>query len=240
MSKLIVLVSFLAAFAAGLAVGVKWLPRTEPSTTAATATRPGRHGSWLANQLQLTAAQQEQMKKIWSEMPGHWRERGDRRRQVFREREDSIAALIGPENKAKYEEIRKQLSEQMTGLERERQEARQRAVEQSNEAIAALISPENRARYEEIQDHLNEQVAALDRERQEWQESWQRAVDQTKSILNPQQREKYETILKSQPLGPFQGGPRGGRDRGGWTREHGRAGGDRATSQPASAPENQS
>jgi Spy/CpxP family protein refolding chaperone len=237
MSKLIVLVSFLAAFAAGLAVGVKWFPQAEPTTTTAPATRPDRHGSWLADQLELTPAQQEQMKKIWSEVPGRWRERGDSRRQIFRERDEAVAALIGAEHKARYEEIQRQLFEQTAVLERERQEARQRAVDQSNEAIAELLGPERRAQYEEIQKHLTEQMAGMERERQE---SWQRAVDQTKGILNAPQREKYEAILKGPPGGLAPGGPRGGRERRGWTREHGRLGGDRATSSPASAPENQS
>jgi Spy/CpxP family protein refolding chaperone len=238
MSKLVVLVSFLAAFAAGLAVGVKWFPRTETSPTPTTTTRPSdRRGGWLASQLELTAAQQEQMKKIWSEMPRRWHDRGDR--QLFRERDEAVAALIGPENKARYDEIRKQLGEQRAVLDRERKEAWQHAVDLSNDAIAALIGPESTARYEEIQKHLADQLAALERERQEWQEAWQHAVDQTKNILNAQQREKYETILKNQPWGSSPGGPRGGRDRRGWTREHGRPGGDRATSQPASAPENQ-
>jgi len=235
MSKLVVLASFQVAFAAGLAVGVKWFPRVEPLTTPSATTRPDRRGGWLASQLGLTPTQQEQMKKIWSDMPRRWHERGDR--QLFRERDDAITALIGSENKARYDEIRKQLAEQRAALDRDKQESWQRAVDQSNESLAALIGPENRSRYEEIQKHLSDQLAALERERQE---SWQRAVDQTKSILNAQQREKYETILKNQPLGPPPGGARGGRDRRGWTREHGRPGGDRATSQPGSAPENQS
>lgn len=232
MSKLLVLVSFLAAFAAGVAVGVKWFPQMEPAATGQPTTRPEGRDGWLARQLELTSEQQEQMKKIWSEMPRRWHERGDR--QLFREREEAIAALLGPENKPRYDEIWKQLGEQRAVLDRERQESWQRALEQSNEAIAALLGPEKRARYEEIQQRFTEQVAALERERQE---AWQRAVDQTKSILNARQREKYESLLKNQPWGPPPGGPRSGRDRRGWTREHGRPGGERATSQPASASE---
>ena len=233
MSKLVVLVSFLAAFAAGLAVGVKWYPRLVPANTPSPTTRPDRRGGWLAAQLQLTPAQQEQMKKIWTDVPRRWHAGGNH--QLFRERDEAIAALIPPESKARYDEIRKQLSEQRTVLDREHQEAWQHAVDQCNEAIMALTGPANKARYEEIQKHLSDQLAALEHERQDF---WQRGVEQTKSILNPQQREKYETILKNQPWGVAPGGPRGGHDRRGWTREHGRPGGDRATSQPASAPQN--
>jgi hypothetical protein len=239
MSKLVVLISFLVAFAAGLAVGVKWLPRSEPASNPTSATRPAEHRSWLASQLELTPAQQTQMNKIWSELPRRWRDRGDR--QFFRERDLAVAALVGAENKVKYDEIRRQLFEQWAALDRDHKEARQRALDQSNEAIAALIGSENRPRYEEIQKRLADQLAGLERERQESREAWQHAVEQTKILLNAPQREKYEAILKNQPSGgPPPGGPRSGRDRRPWTREHGRSGGDRATSQPASAPQSQS
>lgn len=236
MSKLIVLVSFLAAFAAGLAVGAKWFPWADTAVVPGPTTRPDRRESWLAEQLQLTPEQQEQMKKIWSEVPRNWRERGDPRRQAFRAREEAITALLGSQDQPRYEEIQRKLVEQMAALDHDRQEARQRAVDESNAALAELLGPERWEKYESIQQRVGEQMAAAERERQE---SWQRAVDQTKGILNAQQRERYEAILKGQPGGLAPGGPRGGRDRRGWTREHGRPGGDRATSRPATAPDNQ-
>jgi Spy/CpxP family protein refolding chaperone len=191
-------VSFLAAFAAGLVVGVRWESWRAPSLPSATTRPAGPANSWLALELGLSADQREKMHRIWSETLGQRHEREERRRQLSRERDEALAALFGPENQA---------------------------------------------RYEELQNRFLEQRAALDRE---GQESFQRAVDQTKQILNAQQREKYETILKdrrgwrSQGGGPGgERGPRGGRDRRGRTHEHGRSGGDRATSRPASAPGNE-
>ena len=56
--KLLLIVSFLGAFAAGVATG---LVTAKP--------KPGPHEhSWLMSELNLTSAQREQMQKIWSEV----------------------------------------------------------------------------------------------------------------------------------------------------------------------------
>ncbi|GMV97806.1 MAG: periplasmic heavy metal sensor [Phycisphaerae bacterium] len=187
MSRFIVLVCFLVAFAAGLAVGLQSWHVTEP------ASRPDeRRKGWLVEELGLTPEQQEQMNRIWSETA--WGGRG------------------------------------------EREERRRALARQRDEAIAALVRPEDRPQYDEVMRHYSEQKAAIDREAHE---AFENAVEQTKGILNPQQREKYETILKNRPRGPggrdWDRGSRGGRGRGNRGTERGRQGDDRATTRPVAS-----
>ncbi|MBP7933393.1 MAG: Spy/CpxP family protein refolding chaperone [Phycisphaerae bacterium] len=120
---------------------------------------------------------------------------------------------------------------------REQEERRRQYRQARDNAIVALIRPEDAAKHEQILKDYAEQTAALDRE---WRNSYDQAVERTKSILTPEQREQYEMFLKRHPPGPtgrgeWDRGPRGDRDKGGRGREHGRPqDDDRATSRPES------
>lgn len=154
--KLVVIFGFLVAFAAGLVVG-----RQTPGPAAPTTTQPAGRQGWLAAELNLTPAQQEQLKAIWSDTARRGgREQEDLRRQYRREREEAIAALVPPRDKPKYDEIVKTYSERSAALE------------------------------------------------EEWRASFRNAVERTKQILTPQQREKYEKIQQRWDA------ERGSRDRG--------------------------
>jgi len=122
--------------------------------TAPPKTRSDRCDGWLAAELNLTPEQREQLKAIWSETAsrgGHDRE--DRRRQLYRERDAAIVALIRPEDKPRYEEILKSHAEQVAALDREWHESFQTAIEKTKE----ILSPEQRSKYEELlQRHQKE------------------------------------------------------------------------------------
>src|ERR1044072_4686564 len=104
MTKFVVILGFLIAFAAGLVVGIE----SRQSNAAAPTTRPSRAG-WLAGELNLTTQQQEQLSKIWSETARRGRspEQEDRRHQLRKERDESIAALVAPQDKTRFEQIMK-------------------------------------------------------------------------------------------------------------------------------------
>jgi Spy/CpxP family protein refolding chaperone len=106
---------------------------------------------------------------------------------------------------------------------RQTEERRRQFRKERDEAILALIPPADRPRYDAIQQTCAEQTAALDRE---WRNSFQTAVEKTKQMLTPEQREKYEAILKRHT--PDRG-PRGGSGR---ETDRNRQDGDRATSRP--------
>jgi Spy/CpxP family protein refolding chaperone len=158
------MLGFAVAFAAGIVVGVQnryFIPGSMSKGTG----HEDRH-SWLVGELNLTADQQKQLNDIWSDAfhrGGH--ENEDQRKEIHKQRDDAISALIHSEDKPAYEQIQKNYSDQMSALE------------------------------------------------QQWHSSFESAVEKTKQILTPQQRQKYEEILA----------------RNQWDRHSG----DRATTRPA-------
>lgn len=142
MTRLVVTLGFLLAFAAGMVLGVRSRTQEPPPEP-----QPPRHGGWLAAELELSPDQRTQLDRIWSETAFRGRHgREERRREIFRARDEAIVGLIRPEDRPAYEEILRQHSEQMNALEREWKDAFQSAVEQTRE----LLTPEQRTRYEEL------------------------------------------------------------------------------------------
>jgi len=144
---LLTVLVFVVALGSGTVIG--WsLPRHNNSP------RP-QERSWLADELKLTLEQREKMKSIWSAMlpegQGRQGERGgqgrhDARRQLIKERDEGIAALIPVENKAAYEKVLARFEQQEEELSREREKALAKAVEQTK----LILNPEQRVKYEEL------------------------------------------------------------------------------------------
>ncbi len=169
------MICFLVAFAAGLTVGIESQKPDGPQESS------GRRCGGLSTELNLTPQQREQMHRIWSDTARRGgREREERRRELWRERDQAIAQLIRPEDQAQYDQV--------------------------------------------IQSYT-EKLAALD---QEWRTSFDAAITQTKEILTPEQREKYDRMLQRHRS------ERGG--RGGWYRGPRPPMGSPLGQPPASAP----
>ncbi|MBI4578563.1 MAG: Spy/CpxP family protein refolding chaperone [Planctomycetes bacterium] len=142
MTKIVVVGGFLVAFAAGLVVGTAPRPQV-----ASVAPKPISRGGWLAAELDLTPAQREQLDQIWSDTAARGgRDRDDRRRHLFRERDEAIAALIRPEDKPRYEEILKSHADQMAAMDREWRSAFETSVERTKQILTA----DQRMKYEEV------------------------------------------------------------------------------------------
>jgi hypothetical protein len=105
-------------------------------------------------------------------------------------------------------------------------ERRMQIQKDRDDAIQALFTNEQKIAYEEIDKQYKESMAKLQHEREQ---AFQSAVESTKDILNEEQREKYDELIKR----GFRGGRR---ERGeGW----GRGPSSRRTYQfdfPATAP----
>lgn len=142
---------FVVALSSGVLIG-RNLPRQGQSPHP-------QERSWLADELKLTPEQRERMKTIWSEMlpsgqggPGRSGGQGgpgrhsDPRRQLFKERDEAIAALIPPDKKAEYESVLTRFEQQMAEMGREREKGLQKAVEQTK----AILNPDQRTKYEEL------------------------------------------------------------------------------------------
>jgi Spy/CpxP family protein refolding chaperone len=158
MTRLVVALGFLVAFAAGFVVGVRQRPLDD-----ALPPKPARDGGWLAAELKLTPDQQERMDAIWSETAFRGRhEREERRREITRARDEAIVGLIRAEDQPKYEEILARHEEQMDALDREWKDAFHDAVRQTKE----ILTPEQRERYERLLERK-----PSDRGRQDWRRS---------------------------------------------------------------------
>lgn len=152
-------IGFLLSFAAGLTVGLEVRrpsaaqgpslssPPPRPTSTAPSTRGSRSPGGWFASQLHLTPDQRQKMDAIWSEVARNGRREIDKRRDELRdERDAAIVALLGLDDKPKYDAILKKHHEQQKALEREMRSRFEKAVEQTN----ALLTPEQQAKYKEL------------------------------------------------------------------------------------------
>lgn len=110
--------------------------------------------------------------------------------------------------------------EAAAGGYRKQRDQRRRMKEELDAAIVDLIREEDQSLYEQL---LREHDARLAVMEAEWKRSFQNAIEQTKAILTPEQRVKYEAILTRQQ---WDGGSRERGDRG------------RGSTRPSSRPAN--
>lgn len=82
--------------------------------------------------------------------------------------------------------------------QRRQSETRRRLYKERDEAIAALVPAEKKGEYEKVLARLDQQMTDM---RREQEKAYQKTVEETKAILNPEQRAKYEELLKKAPLG---------------------------------------
>jgi hypothetical protein len=100
----------------------------------------------------------------------------------------------------------KKIWSEVAGHSRDEQEEKRRQLRhEREEQILALVRPEDREKYDAVMKSYSDQMAAMDKETRA---GFARAVEQTKQLLTPEQRTKYEEILSHQRFD--RGGPRGG------------------------------
>jgi len=135
-TKVILLVSFLVIFAAGVSVGMLL-------------SRPAKAGSshqHLREVLNLSPDQSEQMKKIWSDvMESGFRAQGERRSQYAQQRDEAVQALLTAEQRAKYDAVQQEYSKRMDELSAERKKKFEQAVAMTKK----ILTPEQAIQYDE-------------------------------------------------------------------------------------------
>ena len=157
MAKIMVVIGFLVAFAAGLAVGFEMrrtshaqAPTTTepPVRTTGPSTRGSRSpGGWIASELKLDAEQRKKMDAIWSDVARGGREESDKERDALRKkRDEAILALVGADNKATYDDLQKQYRDDQQAMERKMRGRFEKAVEETK----AILTPEQREKYEQL------------------------------------------------------------------------------------------
>lgn len=144
MTRTIIIVGFLCAFAAGFALNLGW---SQSPPRADDRRDQSERGSWLAEQLNLNQDQQEKMKEIWSDAARRGnRQQWEHRRRLREERDQAIAALIPESNRAAYEQVLADYEQQTDALEAQWRQSFEQAVERTK----ALLSDEQRQTYEQI------------------------------------------------------------------------------------------
>ena len=102
---------------------------------------------WISEQLKLTPEQSQQMKSIWEEtLRGGMRAHEERRRELRRQRDEGIKALVRPEDLPKYDAVLRAYADGNEQLERDMRANFESAVKQTK----AMLDDEQRARYEQI------------------------------------------------------------------------------------------
>lgn len=157
MTKLVVALGFCVAFAAGLMVGMQQANRTQVASNAGVSPpttmqgqRPGRgrdSKNWLPSELNLTQQQQDAMNKIWSEVAQRGRnDQEDRRRQLRRDRDEAMAALIRPEDYGQLDQIIRTYAEQLAAIDAEQKASFDAAVQKTKQ----VLTPAQQTKYEEL------------------------------------------------------------------------------------------
>lgn len=142
-TKLILLACFLLVFLAGGSLGML-LFRCKP--------KPERR-SWLADELKLTDAQREQMRKIWSEAPGPWsRASNERRHAAATQRDGDIRDLLSEPQRARYEAIQKEFARAMEEMNLEQRKAFEAAVEKTKQ----ILTPQQAEKYAQMMKRQRE------------------------------------------------------------------------------------
>jgi cell division protein ZapA (FtsZ GTPase activity inhibitor) len=136
-TRLLVVLSFAIAFAAGVSLGAV-VSRPQP--------RP--HGpSWLAEQLHLTPEQQKQMGQIWSGLMQKMRANAERRRAMQSDREEAIRALMNtPELQKQYDAIVQQYEQERSDLAQEGG----RAQEDAKQQTLKILDEDQRKKWEQL------------------------------------------------------------------------------------------
>jgi Spy/CpxP family protein refolding chaperone len=183
MTKIILIIGFVVAFAAGMVSGLAVRGRDVLASPAA-ATRPsnaGGAGGLLAAELNLTPDQREQMNKIWRDNARTLRHQQDQRRAQYRkERDEAIAALIRPEDREKYDQVLKAHADHLADVDRELRARWQTGVEETRK----ILTPEQRTRYEDFLKRREADRAAgggRDRDRDHQQQQNRRADERATS-----------------------------------------------------------
>src|SRR5262249_22256355 len=139
----IITFAFVLALFAGVAVGMLG------------ARMPASHErrSWLADELNLSSQQSEQMRAIWQDVSKNRQSDWERRRALEKERADAIVALLNDEQKARYEKINQDFSARMQEMAKQREQA----FADAQDRTKSILTEEQRAKYEQLMQKRREE-----------------------------------------------------------------------------------
>jgi hypothetical protein len=107
---------------------------------------PGHSPSWLAEQLNLSTQQHQQMDAIWDDVKQKLGSTWDKRHELDRQRDQAVQDLLTPAQRAAYQKIYDDYHNQRTALEK----SRDALVSEAEERSRALLSDSQKARWDEL------------------------------------------------------------------------------------------
>jgi Spy/CpxP family protein refolding chaperone len=102
--------------------------------------------SWLADKLQLSAQQREQMRGFWEHATDTSHDCMDRRAELQKKLDQEISDLLNNDQKTRYNELSRQYQQKFQKLETDQTLAFNQAVDQTNK----ILTPEQQKKYEQI------------------------------------------------------------------------------------------
>lgn len=100
---------------------------------------------------------------------------------------------------AQKDAMRKIWSELVHGSGPRHFEQRRDALRHRDEAISKLITPEQRPAFDAISEQFNKQMLGMDKDRDV---AMKQVIEKTRSILNPEQRAKYDKMVADGAMNP--------------------------------------
>jgi Spy/CpxP family protein refolding chaperone len=141
-AKALLAVAFLLVFGAGVLVGMSRQPRAVAEPTP----RPNEHKGFLVKALNLTPAQDEQMKSIWSGVDKLRHEVWEKRRRLDQDRQEAILNLLTGEQHLVYDQIHQEYLQHLDELDKQVQQA----VNDANERTMHILSVEQQQKFEKM------------------------------------------------------------------------------------------
>jgi len=139
-AKTLLLVAFAMVLTAGVVIG-----------SALRENKGDRHNgpTWLAEELNLTAEQQDRMKEIWSGVRDKTRGYdSDARREIADKRDEAIRELLTDEQIPRFEEIQSEYDREKEKL----QEAWKAPFEEAMQKTREVLTPEQLTKFEELRE----------------------------------------------------------------------------------------
>jgi hypothetical protein len=104
---------------AGMVVGWVWTPLQKVEAGSTAGHGGGSPRPWF-DQLGLSPDQQKQMDIIWSDTRGQIQKMFEHRRELDKQRDQQITALLNPDQRAAYDKITQEFRDQREDMDKER------------------------------------------------------------------------------------------------------------------------
>ena len=143
-SKTILIATFVLVMSAGVVVGRLW------TRLPAVSVGHDRSPSWLADQMNLSTEQRQQMDAIWSDTKQKIHATFDHQHELDHQRDAAVVALLTPQQKAAYDKIQADHTAGRAELDKQRDAL----VHDANDRSKALLSDEQKTRWDTLSKEM--------------------------------------------------------------------------------------